>query len=131
MAASATLKPAFVNVGLPGDFGATWLWPDTFGAAEARRLFLFDESIEAAEALARGLVTKVFVDAELAEATQAEAERLARRPRSGVIAAKAALRRRGTTLGEAMDEEAIATGKAGRALRAAGQSPAHLFQRCN
>jgi 2-(1,2-epoxy-1,2-dihydrophenyl)acetyl-CoA isomerase len=129
MAASAMLKPAFVSVGLPGDFGASWLWPIAFGAAEARRLLLFDDSIGAQEAEARGLVTKVFDDAELAGVTQLQAERLVKRSWQAAATAKKALRHsRGITLAEAMNREAVATGEAGRALRAAGLSPAHWLK---
>ncbi|MFN0026587.1 MAG: enoyl-CoA hydratase/isomerase family protein [Acidimicrobiales bacterium] len=64
-AASARFSTAFVNAGLSGDFGLTWLLPRVVGAARARELCFFGDVVGAQQARADGLVHEVFDDAEL------------------------------------------------------------------
>jgi enoyl-CoA hydratase/carnithine racemase len=77
---SATFAESFVRVGIvPGDGGA-WLLPRAVGQAKAAEMAFTGDAIDAAEALACGLVSKVVEpDALLAEA-QALAARIARNP---------------------------------------------------
>lgn len=64
-AASARFSTAFVNAGLSGDFGLTWLLPRVVGPARARELCFFGEVFGAEQARTDGLVNAVFDDAEL------------------------------------------------------------------
>jgi 2-(1,2-epoxy-1,2-dihydrophenyl)acetyl-CoA isomerase len=77
---SAIYVSAFAALGLSGDFGGSWLWTKILGAAKARELYLLAERMTAQEALAFGLVHRLFDDGELAAATMSIAERLAARP---------------------------------------------------
>jgi len=80
---SAAFVSAFDKIGASGDFGATWFWTKILGAGAAREIFLLGEKYGAAEALAKGVYTRVFPDAELRASTLAVAERLAAGPRMG------------------------------------------------
>jgi 2-(1,2-epoxy-1,2-dihydrophenyl)acetyl-CoA isomerase len=56
----AKFATAFLKVGVSGDMGLVWSLPRLVGAARARELLLFPEKISADEALALGLITRVF-----------------------------------------------------------------------
>ncbi len=72
---SARFAESFVKVGLvPGDGGA-WLLPRVVGFAKACEMALIGDPIDAEEALACGLVSRVVPD----DALMSEAQRLARR----------------------------------------------------
>lgn len=58
--AGAKLTTAFAKVGLSGDFGMSWLLPRMVGQARARELLMFSPVLSAEEALALGLVHRVF-----------------------------------------------------------------------
>ena len=80
---SATFVTAFDRIGASGDFGSTWFWTKILGSGAARELFLLGEKYTAAQALARGIYTRVYADGELRSATLAAAHRLANGPRMG------------------------------------------------
>lgn len=80
---SATFLSAFDRIGASGDFGATWFWTKILGSGAARELFLLGEKLDAAQALAKGIYTKVFADADLRSETLAQARRFAEGPRMG------------------------------------------------
>jgi len=81
---TATFAESFVRVGIvPGDGGA-WLLPRAVGAAKAAEMAFTGDPIDAAEALACGLVSKVVPGTELGEAARALAGRIARNP-AGVL----------------------------------------------
>ncbi|MCB1686030.1 MAG: enoyl-CoA hydratase-related protein [Pseudomonadales bacterium] len=63
----AFLITAFRNVGLSGDYGATWFLPRLVGLARAKSLFYFSPRLSAQEALAIGLVDRVFPAASFRE----------------------------------------------------------------
>lgn len=72
---SAKFAESFVKLGIvPGDGGA-WLLPRIVGASRAAELTFTGDTIDAAEALACGLVSRVVAD----ESLLGEAEKLARR----------------------------------------------------
>ena len=77
----AKFVSAFDRIGASGDFGSTWFWTKILGTGVARELFLMGESLDAAEALSRGIYTRVFPEGELRGATLAQARRLAEGPR--------------------------------------------------
>lgn len=66
--ASARFNVAFVRIGLSGcDIGVSWLLPRLIGASRAWELMLTGRIIDAAEADAIGLVTRVVPDGQLLE----------------------------------------------------------------
>lgn len=78
--ASARFAESFVKVGLiPGDGGA-WLLPRVVGFAKACEMALTGDAIDAAEALACGLVSKVVPDEALLDEARALARRVAANP---------------------------------------------------
>jgi 2-(1,2-epoxy-1,2-dihydrophenyl)acetyl-CoA isomerase len=56
----AFLVTAFRNVGLSGDYGATWFLPRLVGLARAKSLFYHSPRLTAREAQSMGLVDCVF-----------------------------------------------------------------------
>ena len=77
---TAVFKTAFAGAGRCGDPGGSYLVTKLVGPARARELYMLDEKIDAAMALAMGLVSKVVPDAELEERTREMALRFARGP---------------------------------------------------
>lgn len=77
---SARFAESFVKVGIvPGDGGA-WLLPRVVGFSKACEMALTGDAIDAAEALACGLVSRVVPDAELLPQARAMAARIAVNP---------------------------------------------------
>ncbi|WP_376966900.1 crotonase/enoyl-CoA hydratase family protein [Azospirillum sp. A26] len=77
---SARFAESFVKVGIvPGDGGA-WLLPRVVGFSKACEMALTGDVIDAAEALACGLVSRVVPDAELLPQARAMAARIAVNP---------------------------------------------------
>jgi 2-(1,2-epoxy-1,2-dihydrophenyl)acetyl-CoA isomerase len=75
--ARAKFATAFLKVGVSGDMGLVWSLPRLVGGARARELLMFGEKISADEALALGLVTRVFHPDDLHDEVLALAETLA------------------------------------------------------
>jgi enoyl-CoA hydratase/carnithine racemase len=69
----AKLSESFIRIGLHPDWGGTWLLPRLVGRSRALELFASGRMVEAAEALAIGMVDRVVPAAVLA----AETEKLA------------------------------------------------------
>lgn len=89
---SARFAESFVKLGIvPGDGGA-WLLPRLIGFSRATELALTGETIDAAEALACGLVSRVVPDGELMAAAGAVAEKIAANPPHAVRMTKRLLR---------------------------------------
>ncbi|WP_454885159.1 crotonase/enoyl-CoA hydratase family protein [Sphingomonas oryzagri] len=89
---SAMFAESFVKVGLiPGDGGA-WLLPRIVGFSRACELALTGDMIDAAEALACGLVSRVVADEDLLATAHALAERIAANPPHAVRMTKRLLR---------------------------------------
>jgi 2-(1,2-epoxy-1,2-dihydrophenyl)acetyl-CoA isomerase len=74
-AARATFSSAFLNVASAGDMAGPWFLPRLVGAAKARELYFLPEKFRADEALAMGLVSRVFDDGVF----RAEIDRIATR----------------------------------------------------
>ena len=66
--------------GLSGDYGGSFFWTRIAGTATTRRLYLLDETLAAAEALALGMVHAVLPAAELRSHVLAVASKLTRTP---------------------------------------------------
>lgn len=89
---SARFAESFVKVGLvPGDGGA-WLLPRIVGFSKACEMALTGDMIDAAEALACGLVSRVVEDGELLAEAKALAARIAANPPHAVRMTKRLLR---------------------------------------
>lgn len=87
-AESARFAESFVKVGIvPGDGGA-WLLPRVVGFSKACEMAFTGDMLNAAEALACGLVSRVVPDAELQRAARALADRIAVNPPHAVRMAK-------------------------------------------
>ena len=110
-AESASFITAFSNIGASGDFGSTWFWTKILGTGAARELFFLGEKLTAAEALAKGIYTRVFPDTELRGATLAAAKKIAAGPRMGWRYMKANLNMAEDGVFEAaLDHEALNMG---------------------
>lgn len=81
MADSAFLTTGYARVGLPGDYGASWLLTRVVGPGRARELMLTCERVTAEKALAIGLVNRVAPAADLQAATLELVQPLANGPR--------------------------------------------------
>lgn len=89
---SAKFAESFVKLGIvPGDGGA-WLLPRIIGMPKASLMALTGDTIDAATALAWGLVTEVVPAAELDEAAMGIARRMAANPSHGLRLTKRLLR---------------------------------------
>ena len=83
-AASATLVPAFLGIGLVPDSGLTATLPELIGRAAAFEWLVSGRRMGAGEAAERGLVTRVVPDDALAGETAALAADLASRPTAAI-----------------------------------------------
>ncbi|MDA1075605.1 MAG: enoyl-CoA hydratase-related protein [Proteobacteria bacterium] len=77
---TAFLSTAYVRDGLSGDYGIAWLLSRIVGPGRARELMLTGDRVQAAEALAMGLVNRVAAAEKLASATMELATQLASGP---------------------------------------------------
>jgi 2-(1,2-epoxy-1,2-dihydrophenyl)acetyl-CoA isomerase len=78
---SARFVTAFANIGFSGDFGGSYFLSQLVGTGKARELYYTAEPIDAAQALALGVVNRVVPDSDLVETTLLLARKLARGPR--------------------------------------------------
>lgn len=89
---SAKFAESFVKLGIiPGDGGA-WLLPRIVGYSKACEMAFTGDVVDAKEALAIGLVSKVVPDADLIQAARALADRIAANPPFAVRMTKRLLR---------------------------------------
>jgi 2-(1,2-epoxy-1,2-dihydrophenyl)acetyl-CoA isomerase len=117
---AASFKLAFSGVGLVPDAGATWNLPRLVGLSTAMRMALLDDPVKADEALAIGLISRVFPAEEFERLAAATVAALAAGPTLAHARAKALLRGGlQAGLGAALDAEAAAQ-------RASGQTKDHL-----
>ena len=79
-AESAFVTTAFANIGLSGDYGASWLLPQLVGIAKAKELFFTSRRVGAAEGLALGIFNEVVDDDRLAVRTAELARTIADGP---------------------------------------------------
>ncbi len=77
---SARFITAFAKVGFSGDFGGSYFLSKLVGTGKARELYYTGEPLDAAQALALGIVNDVVPAFELLEATTALAQRLVKGP---------------------------------------------------
>lgn len=106
--ASARFVPAFLQFGMPGDYGGSWLWSRILGTAKARQLYFFGEKRDAVAALDFGIVDRVFADEALEAETMVIATQLAALPAAGVAYAKANLNAaESETFVQSLDRESL------------------------
>ncbi len=104
----ASFVQAFVNVGLIPDSGGTFFLPRLAGLAKARELTMLGEKLSADEALALGLIYRVFPEGEFLGEARKLAERLAAMPTKSLGLIKRALNLSlGQTLVEQLETEKI------------------------
>ena len=87
-AQSARFISAFANVGFSGDFGGSYFLSKLVGTGKARELYYTAEPLDAARALALGVVNRVAPDADLLDATMQLARKLAHGPRMALALMK-------------------------------------------
>lgn len=83
-AESARFAESFVKLGLIAGDGGSWLLPRVIGWSKAAEMALTGDMIDAKEALACGLVSKVVPDADLMDEARALAMRIAANPPQAV-----------------------------------------------
>ena len=112
---SARFVSAFANVGFSGDFGGSYFLSKLVGTGKARELYYTAEPVDAAQALALGIVNRVVPDGTLAEVTMAFAAKLARGPRIALGLMKQNFNAAESgTLAELLDREARGQIETGR-----------------
>ena len=79
-ARSAFVTTAFANIGLSGDYGASWFLTRLVGSARAKELFFTARRVGADEALALGIFNEVVADGELRARTAELARSIASGP---------------------------------------------------
>lgn len=105
---------AFGRIGLVPDSGATWFLPRLVGSAKAAELALIGDTVDAAEALRLGLVSRVVPGDRLMAEARALADRLAEGAPLALSLTKSALQRSlAIDLDEALEGEAKLQGIAG------------------
>jgi enoyl-CoA hydratase/carnithine racemase len=130
----AVFAESFVKVGLvPGDGGA-WLLPRIVGFSRATEWALTGETIDAQQALAAGLVSRIVAPDELLAAARAVAQKIAANPRHAVRMTKRLLREGQTAslgslleMSAAMQALAHATADHEEAARAFAERRAPIF----
>lgn len=85
----AVLSSAFLKVGVAGDMGTAWGLTQVLGPARAREAMFFPDKIGSAQALALGLVSRVYPAAELHAEAMGAAQQLAGRSRLALRMMKA------------------------------------------
>jgi 2-(1,2-epoxy-1,2-dihydrophenyl)acetyl-CoA isomerase len=103
----AVFKTAFVSAGMSGDFGLAWSLSNLLGDAGARSLLLEDPRLSAADALARGLVTRVLKEDDFPGAVARYAATLAALPALAVRGIKLNLADARLPLAAALQHESV------------------------
>jgi 2-(1,2-epoxy-1,2-dihydrophenyl)acetyl-CoA isomerase len=89
-AQSANFTQAFIRIGLMPDAGGTYFLPRLVGDGRARALAMLGETLSAEQALALGLIWRVFPDHDFAAEALAMAQSLADKPTAALAAMKQA-----------------------------------------
>ncbi len=81
MVPGAYVRTAYARIGLPGDYGISWLLTRAVGPARARELMLLSENVDAERCERLGLVNQVVPDKDLLATAFELAAKLAAGPR--------------------------------------------------
>jgi 2-(1,2-epoxy-1,2-dihydrophenyl)acetyl-CoA isomerase len=101
-ARSATIHEAFARIGLIPDAGGTWFLPRLVGPKRAMAMMIMAEPVSADQALAMGLISRVFDDTEFPVRVDAMAQDLARGPLLAYRLIKQAMRK---SVGHSIEEQ--------------------------
>ena len=105
---TAKFKTAFINVGLPGDFGGHYFLPRIVGFAKARELYLLSPTLNAQQAKALGMLTEIFSRDTLEQDVTTIAQKFAKGPRQALALMKENLNQAlQNTLSQTLDQEAF------------------------
>lgn len=118
----AVFRTAFLDAGLSGDFGGSWLLSKLIGEARARTMYLLNPKLTAAEAVEFGLVARMFDDEDFAAGTASVIDDLVSKAPQALAAMKLNLAQVGDDFGSACDREAwrhTSTGRTNDAVEAA------------
>jgi len=112
----AVLRTAFSGIGFSGDYGGSYFLTHIVGSARARELMLLGDRVPARDALAMGLVTRVYPRPEFRAGVAAVARQLAEGPPLSYRYMKRNLNlaEAGAHLREILDLEAEAMMRTGR-----------------
>lgn len=128
-AQSARFAESFVKVGIvPGDGGA-WFLPRVVGFSKACEMALTGDAIDASDALACGLVSKVVPDAELVEEARRMAQRIAANPTHVVRMTRRLLRQGRSVSLDALLETSAAMQALGHATADHAEAVTALLER--
>jgi 2-(1,2-epoxy-1,2-dihydrophenyl)acetyl-CoA isomerase len=100
---------AHVGIGLVADAATTYHLPRSIGIRKAKELAFFGDRIDAAQALAMGMINKIVPDAELETETEAVLLRLAKAPAVSIAGAK---RMMNASLANTMEQQLAMEGTA-------------------
>ena len=109
---AATFSVPFVDLGLVPEAGSSLLLPQRMGHARAAALLLLGEAMDAASALAAGLLTAVVPAEDLHAHARAKALRLAAKPAAALAATRALMRGDPAALHARMRQEEAAFSQA-------------------
>ncbi|MEM7332978.1 MAG: enoyl-CoA hydratase-related protein [Chloroflexota bacterium] len=103
----AKFLTAFIGIGLAPDTGVSYWLPRLIGPARAAEMLFTNERIDARQALAIGLVNKVYPHTDLLNESREFAKKLAASPTVGIGITKRALNKSlGVTFNDQLDYEA-------------------------
>lgn len=111
-AESAVFSAPFIDLGLVPEAASSLLFPQIAGARRAAEMFLLGQRLSAAEALACGLVSRVFADDQLEARISECAQTLARKPPAALRNVKALLKLNRSGAAQRMREEGALFGQA-------------------
>jgi 2-(1,2-epoxy-1,2-dihydrophenyl)acetyl-CoA isomerase len=77
---TASLVPAFVRIGMPGDYGGTYFLTKLVGPSRAKEIYMLNDRIDAETAFRLGLFNRLVEDADLESQTADFTRRLASGP---------------------------------------------------
>lgn len=89
----AFVTTAFRNIGLSGDYGASWFLNRLLGQAKAKELMLLSDRVDAVECLRIGLISAVYPKADFRTSAQAFAASIANGPATALRLMKRNLNR--------------------------------------
>lgn len=105
MSTDARLVPAYSNVGLSPDCGASWFLPREIGHARAAEILLADRTVDAETAVEWGMITRAVPPNDLITEAHSLANDLVRKPHDSLATTARLLRCTKTRLGDHLDSE--------------------------
>jgi 2-(1,2-epoxy-1,2-dihydrophenyl)acetyl-CoA isomerase len=125
----AVFRTGFLDAGLSGDFGGTWLLTRLLGQARARELYLLNRKIAAQAALDIGLISEIWPEDELHVRAHGLVEELVAKSPIALTCMKQNLADADGALGRSWDREAERHIRCGRTEDAVEAANAWLEKR--